>query len=97
LCRSRTTERRESQHVVSHPSLGLAPLTLYLRWHGDDGERIAVITNYTCERAIGWGVIERYRSTRGCKRQQSVLNVSTLLGWLGDQPASYDLAQLVAA
>jgi hypothetical protein len=74
-----------------------ARLTLYLRWHGDDGERIAVVTNYTCERAIGWGVIERYRSTRGCKRQQSVLNVSTLLGWLGDQPASYDLAQLVAA
>jgi hypothetical protein len=73
-----------------------ARLTLYLRWHGDDGERIDG-TNNACERAIGWNVKERYRSMRGYKRQQSVLNISSLLGWLGDQPASYDLNQLVAA
>jgi len=73
-----------------------ARLTLYLHWQGADGERIDG-TNNACERAIGWGVKERYRSMRGYKRQQSVLNVSTLLGWLGDQPASYDLSQLVAA
>lgn len=73
-----------------------AGLTLYLRWHGADGERIDG-TNNACERAIGWAVKERYRSMRGYKRQQSVLNVSSLLGWLGDQPASYDLAQLVTA
>lgn len=73
-----------------------ARLTLYLRWRGDDGERIDG-TNNACERAIGWSVKERYRSMRGCKRPQSVLNVSTLLGWLNDQPASYDLNQLVAA
>ena len=54
-------------------------------------------TNNSCERAIGWGVKERYRSMRGYKRQESVLNVSTLLGWLGEQPAGYDLNQLVAA
>lgn len=73
-----------------------ARLTLYLRWHGADGERIDG-TNNACERAIGWGVKERYRSMRGYKRPQSVLNVSTLLGWLGDQPVGYDLSQLVAA
>jgi len=37
------------------------------------------------------------RSMRGYKRQESVLNVSSLLGWLGEQPAGYDLNQLVAA
>jgi len=73
-----------------------ARLTLYLRWQGADGERIDG-TNNACERAIGWSVKERYRSMRGYKRQHSVLNVSTLLGWLGDQPASYDLCQLLAA
>jgi hypothetical protein len=73
-----------------------ARLTLYLRWQGADGERIDG-TNNACERAIGWDVKERYRSMRGYKRQQSVLNVSTLLGWLGDQPANCDLCQLVAA
>ena len=73
-----------------------ARLTLYLHWQGADGERIDG-TNNACERAIGWGVKERYRSMRGYKRQQSVLNVSTLLGWLSGQPASYDLGQLVAA
>jgi hypothetical protein len=72
-----------------------ARLTLYLRWRGADGERIDG-TNNACERAIGWGAKERYRSMRGYKRQQSVLNVSTLLGWLGDQPVGYDLSQLVA-
>jgi transposase-like protein len=71
-------------------------LTLYQRWQGPDGERFDG-TNNSCERAIGWGVKERYRSMRGYKRQESVLNVSTLLGWLGEQPAGYDLNQLVAA
>jgi hypothetical protein len=28
---------------------------------------------------------------------ERVLNVSSLLGWLGEQPAGYDLNQLVAA
>lgn len=72
-----------------------ARLTLYQRWQGADGERIDG-TNNACERAIGWGVKERYRSMRGYKRQESVLNVSSLLCWLGDQPARYDLNQLLA-
>jgi hypothetical protein len=33
---------------------------------------------------------------RGYKRQESVLNFSSLLSWLGLQPADYDLNQLVA-
>jgi hypothetical protein len=82
--------------LVLHLWDNWAALTLYLRWQGDDGERIDG-TNNACERAIGWAVKERYRSMRGYKHQQSVLNVSTLLGWLGDQPAGYDLAQLVVA
>lgn len=82
--------------LVLHLWNNWSRLTLYQRWQGPDGERLDG-TNNSCERAIGWGVKERYRSMRGYKRQESVLNVSTLLGWLGEQPAGYDLNQLVAA
>jgi len=71
-------------------------LTLYQRWEGPQGERLDG-TNNAAERAIGWWVKERYRSMRGYKRPESVLNVSSLLGWLGSQPAGYDLMELVAA
>jgi hypothetical protein len=82
--------------LVLHLWNNWSRLTLYQRWQGPDGERIDG-TNNSCERAIGWGVKERYRSMRGYKRQESVLNVSSLLGWLVGQPAGYDLTQLVAA
>jgi transposase-like protein len=82
--------------LVLHLWNNWSRLTLYQRWQGPDGERLDG-TNNSCERAIGWGVKERYRSMRGYKRQKSVLNVSSLLGWLGEQPAGYDLNQLVAA
>jgi hypothetical protein len=82
--------------LVLHLWNNWSRLTLYQRWQGPNGERLDG-TNNSCERAIGWGVKERYRSMRGYKRQESVLNVSTLLGWLGEQPAGYDLNQLVAA
>lgn len=82
--------------LVLHLWNNWSRLTLYQRWQGPDGERLDG-TNNACERAIGWGVKERYRSMRGYKRQESVLNVSTLLGWLRQQPAGYDLNQLVAA
>lgn len=71
-------------------------LTLYQGWQGPEGERLDGTNNAT-ERAIGWGVKERYRPMRGYKRPESVLNVSSLLGWLSGQPAGYDLAELVAA
>jgi transposase-like protein len=82
--------------LVLHLWNNWSRLTLYQRWQGPDGERLDG-TNNSCERAIGWGVKERYRSMRGYKRQESVLNVSTLLGWLGEQPVGYDLNQLLAA
>jgi len=71
-------------------------LTLYQRWESPEGERLDG-TNNASERAIGWWVKERYRSMRGYKCPESVLNVSSLLGWLGGQPAGYNLAELVAA
>ena len=71
-------------------------LTLYQRWQGPQGERLDG-TNNAAERAIGWWVKERYRPMRGYKRRESVLNVSSLLGWLGRQSAGYDLAELMAA
>lgn len=58
-------------------------LTLYRGWAGPNGERLDG-TNNGCERAIGWWVKERYRSMRGYKRPESVLNVSRLLAWLGN-------------
>ena len=77
-------------------------LTLYQRWQGSAGERLDGLrprrgTNNASERAIGWWVKERYRSMRGYKRAESVLNVSSLLGWLGSRPAGGDLTELVAA
>ena len=71
-------------------------LTLYQRWQGSEGERLDG-TNNASERAIGWWLKERYRLMRGYKRPESVLNVSSLLGWLGGQPAGYNLAGLMAA
>jgi transposase-like protein len=43
-------------------------------------------TNNCSERAIGWAVKERYRTMRGYKRKESILNVAGLTAWLFDQP-----------
>jgi hypothetical protein len=72
-------------------------LTLYRAWQGPHGERMDGTNNAT-ERAIGWRVKERYRSMRGYKRCESVLNVSRLIAWAGnllDGPGA-DLAQVIA-
>ena len=58
-------------------------LTRYRRWAGPDGETVDG-TNNACERAIGWWVKERYRSMRGYKRPESVLNVSRLIAAMGN-------------
>jgi transposase-like protein len=63
--------------------------------HGDDLEIDA--TNNAAERAIGWAVKERYRTMRGYKRDESILNVTGLTGWLLDQPAGYDMSTLFNA
>jgi hypothetical protein len=54
-------------------------------------------TNNAAERAIGWGVKERYRTMRGYKRNESILNVTNLTAWLIDQPAGYDMSPLFAS
>jgi len=51
-------------------------------------------TNNAAERAIGWAVKERYRTMRGYKRKESILNVTGLTAWLIDQPAGYDMSEL---
>lgn len=58
-------------------------LTRDRTWEGPQGERVDG-TNTACERAIGWWIKERYRSMRGYKREQSVLNVSRLIAAMGN-------------
>lgn len=59
-------------------------LTFYRTWQDEHGGRLDGTNNAT-ERAIGWWVKERYRTMRGYKRQESVLNVSRLIAWAGSQ------------
>jgi transposase-like protein len=71
-------------------------LTRYRTWEGPNGEALDG-TNNACERAIGWWVKERYRSMRGYKRPESVLNVSRLIAAMGnalDGPG-FDLAEVI--
>ena len=68
-------------------------LTRFQSWRGPASETLDGTNNVT-ERIIGQYIKERYRSMRGYKRKQSILNVSGLIGWLGMQPAGYDLGQV---
>jgi hypothetical protein len=72
-------------------------LTLYRSWRDKDGGRLDGTNNAT-ERAIGWWVKERYRTMRGYKRRQSVLNVSRLIAWAGSylNKGGVSLAAVVA-
>ena len=72
-------------------------LTLYRSWQGAKGERLDGTNNAT-ERAIGWRVKERYRTMRGYKRPQSVLNVSRLIAWAANflDAGGADLAAVIA-
>jgi transposase-like protein len=71
-------------------------LTLYRLWCGSDGTRLDG-TNNACERAIGWWIKERYRTMRGYKRERSILNVSRLIVWAGNQlNGGADLASIIA-
>jgi len=71
-------------------------LTRYRTWTTADGELLDGTNNAT-ERAIGWWVKERYRSMRGYKRKDSVLNVSRLVAWAGSglKGGGVDLALIV--
>jgi hypothetical protein len=70
-------------------------LALYLQWRGEKGARLDG-TNNVMEQVIGQDVKERYRTMRGYKRGQSILNVSSLIGWVRMNGAGCDLGELVA-
>jgi len=72
-------------------------LTRYRTWEGPEGETLDG-TNNACERAIGWWVKERYRSMRGYKRSESVLNVSRLIAAMGNalEGPGFALAEVIA-
>jgi hypothetical protein len=72
-------------------------LTLYRAWRSPSGASLDGTNNAT-ERVIGWWVKERYRTMRGYKRHQSVLNVSRLIAWAGNQldTRGADLALVIA-
>jgi transposase-like protein len=53
-------------------------------------------TNNSCERLIGWWIKERYRTMRGYKRNESILNVVTLTARMGSRSGAYDMAELYA-
>ena len=59
-------------------------LTYYRTWKDPEGKPFLDGTNNADERAIGWWVKERYRTMRGYKRDQSVLNVSRLIAYCGN-------------
>ena len=50
-------------------------LSLYQRWRSATGQSLDG-TNHVTEQVIGQSTKERYRTMRGCKRDQSILNVS---------------------
>lgn len=69
-------------------------LARFQTWRGTHGESLDGTNNVT-EQVIGQRVKERYRTMRGYQRDESILNVSSLIGWIGQQAASYDLGELV--
>lgn len=72
-------------------------LTFYRTWKDKDGQPILDGTNNADERAIGWWVKERYRTMRGYKREQSVLNVSRLIAFCGNHLSKgLELASIMA-
>jgi transposase-like protein len=72
-------------------------LTYYRTWKDKEGKPFLDGTNNADERAIGWWVKERYRTMRGYKRIQSVLNVSRLIAHCGNHLSKgLDLASIIA-
>jgi transposase-like protein len=69
-------------------------LTRFQSWRGAHAETLDGTNNVT-EQIIGQRVKERYRTMRGYKRKESIKNVSSLIGWIGMQPAGYDLGEVV--
>jgi transposase-like protein len=71
-------------------------LAFFRRWRGAKGEKLDGTNNVT-EQIIGQWIKERYRTMLGYKRTQSILNVSSLTGWLGMEGHADELSRLVAS
>jgi hypothetical protein len=72
---------------------------LWLRWPSltlDQRRSDLDGTNNACERLIGWWIKERYRTMRGYKREESIMNVASLTSRIGAYPGYYDLTELMA-
>lgn len=69
-------------------------LVHFQHWRGVHNDKLDGTNNVT-EQIIGQRVKERYRTMRGYKRDASILNVSSLLGWVGMQPPGYNLGELL--
>jgi transposase-like protein len=69
-------------------------LNLFQHWRGPQHEKLDGTNNVT-EQIIGQRVKERYRTMRGYKRDESILNVSSLVGWLGMKGHENELSVLV--
>ncbi len=72
-----------------------ARLALYQHWRGDENEKLDG-TNNASEQNIGGNVKERYRTMRSYKRDESILNVSSLIGWMRAKGPDYDIGKLVS-
>ncbi len=72
-----------------------ARLAFFQKWRGAHGEKLDGTNNVT-EQIIGQRIKERYRTMRGYKRTQSILNVSSLSAWLGMKGHADELSRLVA-
>jgi transposase-like protein len=70
-------------------------LAFYLKWRGANGEKLDGTNNVT-EQIIGQWIKERYRTMRGYKRKESILNVSSLTAWLGMKGHADELSRVVA-
>jgi transposase-like protein len=73
-----------------------ARLALYRTWRGEKEAKLDGTNNVT-EQVIGQAVKERYRTMRGYKRNESILNVSSLIGWIRMNGPDYSLAELIAS
>lgn len=71
-------------------------LALYLTWRGENNAKLDGTNNVT-EQIIGNSIKERYRTMRGYKRNDSIRNVSSLVGWVRAQGRDYDLGQVVTS
>lgn len=69
-------------------------LALYQSWRSANDETLDG-TNNVSEQVIGQCVKERYRTMRGYKRHDSILNVSSLIGWARAKGAEFDMAELL--